>query len=145
MPVKITQLQEYSCFRELTEDQLAAIGQLANVVVYSSGHTLFEDGKSGDFIYLLTNGEVEVLYSIGEGGPIQVDRIYAKELIGCSVLIPPYTYTATTRSLTKIEVLQIDAEALRKLMKEHCQLGFAIQKQIMQMLMDRIISLRLGV
>jgi CRP-like cAMP-binding protein len=89
--------------------------------------------------------EVEVLYNIGEEGPSQVDRVQSGEIIGCSALVNPYTYTSTTRSLTEIESIVIDAEALRKLMIEDCLLGFSIQKHLIRMLLDRIIDLRLGV
>lgn len=145
MPVQITQLQEHACFRDLTEDQLLSINQLSNIESFSPGHNLFEEGKPGDYLYLLTQGEIDVFYNIGEGGPVQVDQVYAEDFLGCSVLMPPYTYTASTRSLTEIEVLKIDAKALRNLMKDNCQLGFAIQQHIMQMLMDRIIWFRLSV
>ena len=143
MPAQIIQLQEHACFRDLTEDQLVSINPLTSVETFSPGYILFKEGKPGDYLYLLTKGEIEVFYNIGEGGPALVDQIDTEEFFGCSVLIPPFTYTATTRSLTEIEVMKIDAKVLRNLMKENCQLGFAIQQQIIQMLLDRIVWFRL--
>jgi CRP-like cAMP-binding protein len=99
---------------------------------------------SQEKMYLLASGEVEVLYNIGDEGPTQVDLVSGGEVIGCSALVPPYTYTATTRCLTEAEVLELDAVALQQLMKEDCSLGFALQQQVMRVLMDRIINFRLG-
>jgi len=144
MSGKIIQLQEYVCFRGLTEDRLSTVSQLANVVSYPPGQVLFQEGKSGDSVYFITKGKVDIFYSIGEEGPAKVDQVFAEELIGCSALIPPFTYIATTKSQTDIEVLKIDANALRSLMKENCPLGFTIQQNIMQMLMNRITNFRLG-
>jgi CRP-like cAMP-binding protein len=63
--------------------------------------------------------------------------------MGCSVLVSPFTYTATTRCLSEVEVLELDAVAFRKLMREDCSLGFAIQQYILRILIDRIVGYRL--
>ena len=145
MPTDPTRLQQFSCFRELTEEQREVIAQIATEECFYSGHTLFEEGKPGTHIILIGDGHVEVLYSIGEEGPSQVDQVSEGGILGCSALIDPYTYTSTTRCLTEIEAMIIDAQALRAVMKKDCPLGFSIQKNLIQMLLDRIIDLRLGV
>jgi CRP-like cAMP-binding protein len=145
MVIQIEKLKQHTCFRDLPDDHLILIYNLCSVETYPPGQILFDEGMPGDYLYLITEGEIEVFYNIGEGGPIQVDQVLAEEFVGCSALVPPYTYTATTQSQTGVEVLKINAKALRKLIKENWQLGFAIQQQIMRMLMDRIIWFRLGV
>jgi len=74
---------------------------------------------------------------------VRVDIVSGEEVVGCAALVPPYVNTATVRSLSEIEVLALDANDLRKLMKEDCSLGFSIQQQIMRMLLDRITNFRL--
>jgi CRP/FNR family cyclic AMP-dependent transcriptional regulator len=138
------ELQKYTCFRELTEEQRKALAQIATEEFFNDGHTLFEEGKPGTHIFLIGEGQVEVLYYIGEGF-LQVDRAGAGEIVGCSALVDPYTYTSTTRCCTDIKVMTMEAEALLKLMKDDCPLGFSILKDIIQMLLDRIIDLRLGI
>jgi len=140
-----TRLKEYECFKNLTDEQLEAVAQFASEGQFQSGHTFFEEGNKANQIFLLSAGEVEVLYSIGEEGPSRVDKVQSGEIIGCSALIEPYIYTSTTRSLTEVEVMVIEAVALRQLMVEDCSLGFSIQKDLIRMLLDRIIDLRLGV
>jgi CRP-like cAMP-binding protein len=144
MPTDPIRLQQYACVLELTEEQRKAIAQFASEECYYPGYTLSEEGKTGTYLYLITKGEIEVLYSIGEEVLTRVDQISSGEIIGCSALIEPYAYTSTTRSLTEIEVLMIDAEALRKLMNEDCPLGFSIQKEIIRILIDQLIDFRLG-
>lgn len=144
MPTDPIILRDSSCFRDISEDQLKAIAEITNAVCYPPGYVLFEEGSRGERLYLLIKGDVEVLYNIGEAGQAQVDTVSGEEIVGCSALAEPYAYTATERSLTEIEVLEIDADALRKLMKEDCSLGLAIQQQVTRMLLDRIMSLRLN-
>jgi CRP/FNR family cyclic AMP-dependent transcriptional regulator len=145
MSIDPTKLQQYACFRDLTAEQCAAVAHIAMEERFDTGHTLFEEGQEGTHIFLISEGEVEILYNIGEGGPSRVDQLQSGEIIGCSLLIDPFTYTSTTRSLTEIKTMVIDAHTLRKLMIEDCLLGFSIQKHLIRMLLDRIIDLRLGV
>lgn len=136
-------LQNIFCFRTLSEDQLKAIAQIANAVCYPPGYTLFEEGKPGERLFFLVKGDVEVLYNIGETGRVHVDTVSGDEIVGCSALIEPYLYTATERSLTEIEVLEVDAIALRDLIQRDCHLGFSLQQRIISVLNRRILDLRL--
>lgn len=143
MPVDSKYLQDFACFRGLSEKQLDAIAQISNVLCYPAGYELFKEGDSGERLFFLLNGKVEVLYKIGEEGQARVDVVSGEEIVGCSALVEPYIYTATERSLTEVEVLEVSADALRKMMQQDCALGFAIQKRVINVLMDRIMNFRL--
>jgi CRP-like cAMP-binding protein len=95
-------------------------------------------------LFFLIKGKVAVLYTIGEAGQVRVDAVSGNEIIGCSALIEPYTYTATERTVTEVEVLEVDAVALRELMQRDCRLGLVLQQHIIRVLMERILDLRLG-
>ena len=142
MPTNPDRLTRYTCFRALTEDQRQAVAQLAREECFYPGHILFQDEKPGTHLYMLASGEVEVLYNVGEENPTHVDALGEGEILGCSSLIDPYVYSSTARCLSEIETLVLDAEELRKLMEKDCQIGYSIQKHIIQMLLDRILELR---
>ena len=108
------------------------------------GHTLFENEKPGTKLYLLAKGEVEILFAIGEEGLVLVDRLDASSAIGCEVLVPPFTYRSTARSLEEIETLIIDAAKFRALMQDDCKLGLSVQQHIIQVLLSQIVNLQLG-
>jgi CRP/FNR family transcriptional regulator, cyclic AMP receptor protein len=136
-------LKDFSCFRDLTDDQINKIAQFTNAVCYPPKHVLFEEGQAGERIYFLVNGEVEVLYRIGEDGMVPVDIVCGEEVVGCTALVDPYTYAATERSLSEIEVLEVDTASLRALMQQDLELGYKIQQHIIEILMGRITNLRL--
>jgi len=144
MPVDAVYLQNFRCFEDLSVEQRDAVAKLAEAECFYPEHILFNENAPGEYLYLLVEGEIEVLYAIGEEGPSRVDQMSAGDIVGCSALVPPYKYTSTTRSLTKIDVLVIETKALRELMHEDCRLGFSIQQHIMRFLMDQIINFRLG-
>jgi CRP/FNR family transcriptional regulator, cyclic AMP receptor protein len=144
MPTNPEFLQEFSCFRNLPEDKLKKIAEISNAVCYLPGHTLFNEGEEGKYLYFLVKGKVEVFYHIGEEDQVRVDMISGEEIAGCSILIEPYIYTATERCLTEIEVLEIDAHEFRELMRKDCQFGMMVQEYIIKVLNRRILDLRLG-
>jgi len=51
-------------------------------------------------------------------------------------------YAATNRSLTEVEVLEVNIPKLVELMEKDCKLGMAIQKQLIQFLKEYIMKLR---
>ncbi|MEW5872563.1 MAG: cyclic nucleotide-binding domain-containing protein [Chloroflexota bacterium] len=62
MPTDARFLQNYPCFRGLPEEKLKSIAQFANAVCYLPGHTLFNEGEPGKYLYFLVKGEeVDVL------------------------------------------------------------------------------------
>lgn len=144
MPTDSSYVKNFSCFRDLTEEQQQTVADLATAVCYPKGYVLFEEEKPGDHIFLLASGQVEILYQIGESDSVRVDLISGEEILGCCTLVPPHVYTASARCLTEVEVLKIEGEALRKLMREDCSLGFVIQQEVMQVLLDRVMDFRLG-
>ncbi|MFL7891662.1 MAG: Crp/Fnr family transcriptional regulator [Anaerolineales bacterium] len=143
MPTDPKYLQNFSCFESLSRDQLQAVAEITNAVCYPSGYVLFEEGNPGDRLFFLMKGSVEVFYQIGEETRVNVDTVKGEDIVGCSVLVEPFTYTATEKSLTEVEVLEIDAAGLRNLMQNDRDLGFLIQKYVIDVLMDRILDLRL--
>lgn len=145
MPTDPKYLREFSCFSNLSDENVAEIARITTAVCYPPGYTLMEEGKPGDRLYFLTHGKVEVFYNIGEAGQVRVDAVSGDEVIGCSALVPPYVYTATERCVTEVEVFEIDLVALRQLMHKDHNLGFAIQEHFIEVLMSRIIDLRLQV
>jgi CRP-like cAMP-binding protein len=142
MPTDSTFLRELSCFRNLSDDQINSLAEIANAVCYPSDTVLFEEGKPGLRLFFLVKGDVEVFYNFGEASQVRVDKVSGEEVVGCSALIEPYTYTATERSLTEVEVLEVEAASLRELMHNDCRLALSIQQHIMRVLMDRVLELR---
>ena len=143
MPIDPNLVGNLSCFRNLSEDQKRKISQITNVICYPPNHVIFKEGEPGKNLYFLSKGKIEILYDIGEEGQAHVETISGEEVVGCSALMEPYTYSASMRSLSEIEVFVVDATSLRELMQKDCKFGFILQQQIIKLLMMRIMDFRL--
>lgn len=135
-------IRSFKCFENLTNSQIDAIAEISNSVCYSPGRVMFEQGEHGVYLYLLVEGDVEVLFKESDSSDHQVDTISCEDLIGCAALVPPYHYTATQKCLSKVEVLEIETEALRKLIDQDPKIGLSMQTYIIEKLNDRVLNLR---
>jgi CRP-like cAMP-binding protein len=141
MATEAKMIRKFECFRQLTDAQVEAVAEISNSICYTKDHVLFKEGDKGDLLYLLIDGDIEVLYESPEGLD-RVDTVSSEEVIGCSAMVPPYVYTATERALTDLEVLEIKTSALRELIEKDPQMGIKIQEHLMKILNHRILELR---
>lgn len=135
-------IKRFACFRDLSEEQLNSLAKISNSVCYSPGHVLFEEGQQGECLYLLIDGDVEVFFQAEETGLDKVDTVSSEEMVGCSAMVPPYTYTATEKTLSQVEVLEINTDDLRDLIEKDPHLGLKLQGHMIKTLNDRILKLR---
>jgi CRP-like cAMP-binding protein len=138
-------LHEYPLFAGLTEEQMQAVMQVCREECFLPDVTLFEEGESAQEFFVLVEGEVEEAFSAGEAVLTLIHPTGPGEIIGCPALLAPFTHRCTVRSLTRLEVLAIDAVGLRTLFDQDCQLAASIQQQVIRALLDRIGKLRLAV
>lgn len=135
-------IRKFECFHPLTDEQVEAIAEISNSICYPAGHVLVEEGERGEILYLLIEGDIDVFYRNPETGLEKVDSVSSEEVIGCSAMVPPYIYSATEKTLSDVEVLEIKAESLRHLIEEDPDIGLKIQEHIIKVLNNRILALR---
>lgn len=96
---------------------------------FTSGQNIFQEGESGDKMYVVKEGEVElsvrgkVITAVGKGG-----------IIGEMVLIDKKPRSATARAKTDCQLVPIDEERFLALV--HQNPGFALE--VMKVLVDRL-------
>lgn len=135
-------IKQIPCFKNLTDQQVKLIAEIGNSICYPAGYILFKAGDPGECLYLLLDGEVEVLSEKVKGEETTVENIMSAEIVGCSAIVPPFTYLATERTHTDVEVLEIDAKKLREMIVEDPVLGVNLYQAITESLLDRINELR---
>ncbi|MFW5943131.1 MAG: cyclic nucleotide-binding domain-containing protein [Chloroflexota bacterium] len=136
-------LHDYPLFRGLNEDQMQAVMSVCREECFLPDTVLFEEGQRAGEIFVLTDGQVEESFTAGEATLALLHPLEPGEIIGCPALVPPYTQNCTARALTRTEVLAIDAEGLRELFAQDCQLAVAIQQNFIEKLLERIGKMRL--
>lgn len=140
----VTLLHDYPLFKDLNEEQMQAVMDVCREECFLPDTVLFEEGQPAGEIFVLTEGQVEESFTAGEGVLALLHPLEPGEIIGCPALVPPYLQNCTARSLTRTEVLAIDAAGLRELFAQDCQLAVAIQQYVIERLLERIGKMRLA-
>jgi NADH dehydrogenase len=82
---------------------------------FEPGQVVFREGDRGDWLYIVTEGEVEVLKRDGAGEPTPIRTLGRGECFGEIALVSDRPRTATVRAVSATNVLAVDREAFQAL------------------------------
>ncbi len=84
---------------------------IATEETYSDGEIIFQEGSSGDWIYLLLEGRVEIYKVIG-GKKVVVDILHSGDIFGEVSFVDKKPRSATARAVGNVKVGVYDMEYL---------------------------------
>ena len=82
---------------------------------FEPGQVVFREGDRGDWLYVITEGEVEVLKDGGAAEPTPLRRLGPGECFGEIALVSDRPRSATVRATCATNVLAVDREAFQAL------------------------------
>jgi CRP/FNR family transcriptional regulator, cyclic AMP receptor protein len=100
-------------FSACSQRELAQVASLTVLATMSAGSFLTRQGAAGGIAYVLASGSAEVVRN-GK----RLAKLGPGDVIGELSLIDGQPRSATVKALTEIEVLELDARDLAKLMKK---------------------------
>lgn len=115
------------------------------VRTYSAGATLFRAGDPAAELFLIRDGQVE-LVSRERGVQRTVGSFGAGELVGEAALLPGAHRSATALAIAPVTALVVDAETFRELARRQPQVAEGAMRQLVERLRraeERLRNLRL--
>ncbi len=134
-------LKRYPFFGGLTEDQINGIAMLSDEEQYPGKTILFREGDIAKTLYVLVEGDIELLYSGGGEGQVinaYVGSIAQGEVFAVSSLIEPYRLTTTARSEGPVKTIAINAAGLRAMCEVDPRLGYTMMRHLARGLSERL-------
>jgi len=134
-------LRRYPFFALLNDEQLQAIAMIAQEKNYPKGALLVKENTPAVCLALLTEGDIDLIYSGGGEGAIcnaLVGSIAPGEPYGVSSLIEPYRYTATAKATMPVRVIELDGVALRALVEKDCLMGYIMMRNVAIAVLERL-------
>ncbi len=134
-------LRRYPIFSLLDDNQLRGIAMITEEVCYAKGDEIFQEDKPALKLYVLTSGEVDLLYSGGGEGAIAnalVGTITPGDVYGISAMLEPHRYKATGKCAKDSQTIEIDANALRALSEVDHTLGFYLMRNLLYAAIERL-------
>jgi len=95
-------------FSQLDQGQLDAISSFTFQKTFSPGELIVEEGHTGNGLYVIISGNVEVVKALGTEHPRVVARRGEGEVFGEMALLGEWPRTASVRALDQVECLGID-------------------------------------
>ena len=118
MPSEMMQkIQQIPLFADLQRDDLRDLSRLAKEVTFSQGEVICRQGQPGHSIYLVTSGQLRVLYVDPMGIQREVKRMGVGDSFGETSLLLMEPRDATVQALTDVTLVTISRDDLDQLLE----------------------------
>ena len=126
----------------LSPGEREVVLRTAREVTYDDGARLFDEGGRADRCWLIRQGRVALDTTIPGQGRVVLQTLGPGDLLGWSWLVPPYRWHFGARAVGIVQATELDAERLRSLADRDPRLGYALARQLLVIVLDRLQSTR---
>ena len=109
-PEKLEVLRRSPFFEMLSDAELRVLAELSRARKFAAGEVVFQEGDAGDALFVLAQGEVDVVAAGASGDPRTIATIGAPAAFGEMSLVDREVRSATVRARTACAALQLGAE-----------------------------------
>jgi len=135
-------LKAYRLLNELEPEQLRKLLPLAQEKQFADGEIIFGAGEKSLFLHLVVSGDVALEQGSGDW-PVQIQVLHAGEAMGWSALASESRTHFQARALTPVFTVAFPAEQIRAACDEDPALGYALMKQLLEVVTERLDALRM--
>jgi CRP/FNR family cyclic AMP-dependent transcriptional regulator len=132
----------YRLLTELGPEQLRKLLPLAEEQTFEAGRFIFREGDRSMFLHLIVSGEV-VLSSSISGETIHVQTLHAGDAMGWSALTAESRTHFQARALASVTTIAFPGERLREACDHDPGMGFALMKQLLELVTERLDATRM--
>ena len=123
-------------FAELTDDQLESISSFTFEKAFVAGELIVEEGQTGNGLYIIVSGNVEVLKGDLAATPQVLAKRGAGDVFGEMALLGEWPRTASVRALDEVQCLGIDRWVFLSQLERHPQVTIRMLQILAQRLRD---------
>jgi CRP/FNR family cyclic AMP-dependent transcriptional regulator len=136
--VSVEVLRSFPYFAGVGSESLKAVAALADERVFKAGEVLFKEGEPARSLYVVRQGQVDIVSHPHAGEDCVVDTVVGGELIGWSSLVEPYRTTATAVARDAGRAVRIEAVGIRDLCEKDHTLGYRLLRELTATLSRRL-------
>ena len=115
----IAELRNVDFLRELNDDEMRILAGAVRVHQFGAGEALVREGETGDALYIIRRGVVDVTAKGADGHPIHLNELTRPAFFGEMALMTGESRNATIRARTDVEVLEMTRNGFTELFKSH--------------------------
>ena len=117
-------------FAELPAAEVTRVSHVLRAISFPAGEAVIEQGRSGDTMYLIATGAVEVMVQDenAPGRERRLTKLGEGDFFGEIALLAELKRTATVRTIEPCAVLELSREDLTELTRGHPELDRAVRE-----------------
>jgi CRP-like cAMP-binding protein len=131
-------LRRYPYFAGIKDETFEAVASISDEKAVQAGETLFKEGEPASYLYIVTQGEVDIRYELHGNEEVTVDTVVAGDLRVWSAVVEPQKCTANAVARTDVGLVTIEAGALRAFCEKDPALGYRLMTRISKALSNRL-------
>ena len=131
-------IQEVELFQRISSHIIDEIAELVTQESHPAGDVVFREGDVADFLYILEEGEINLIIQGEKRLFFPVDK--TGSVLGWSSLVEPNRYTATAECVKESKIIKIDAERLMRVFQRHPAEGLTIMKRLAGVIAARLVK-----
>ncbi len=135
------QIEGFPCFRDLREADFAAIERVIRVIRVRDGEALFHQDDTGDGMYLLLAGEVEIKIDLPGPDDHLLARLNPGTIFGEIALLLDSPRTASAFAVGETTLLLITRTDFQKALEREAHWATALLKAVADVLALRLATL----
>jgi len=141
--ISLKDLDKVQAFKELSDEQLAAIQQFCVKQEFKRGDRLFKEGDAADYLWLVVDGQVDLRFELPGNRPSTDETTISsfeadeqkKRILGWSCFIPPYKMMLSAYCVTRTcSVIQISRQSLLDLFDRDPLMGYRVMSYLIKVL-----------
>jgi CRP-like cAMP-binding protein len=136
----LERLEGQEVFQFLRPEQLKAISDVAEVVEFAAGETIYEKDAKADHFYVVLEGQVSLRLPGTSGVSLQIDELTKGAMFGSCICFQLANYALNAQCTSDSKLLRIESATLKDLMDEDLLMGYSIQTQISRIYFGRYID-----
>lgn len=127
-------LRNVPLFSSMTLEQLEAIHHCLSEQHYTAGETIFNEGDVGDEMYIVLEGEVDILIKLDTPNPIHLTSVGPDSYFGEMSVLDNEPRSAAARTSKESRLLMLKGEQLKELVYIMPEIAFTIFKVLSERL-----------
>lgn len=129
--------------KELTQAQVEFLAGCARNARFEAGDYVVREGALADALFLIRSGRVAVESYVPGKGSVKVDTLNPGDILGWSVLLPPFRWHLDARALEPTLAFALDANCVRGKVQADHGFGYAFTLRLLAAASQRLMQARL--
>lgn len=114
----IRELRNIELFKPLSYDQIDELAASSSKLLFSNGELLVQQGDSGDSLFIISDGEVEISVSDSAGNKTHLVDLQKGDYFGEMSLLTGEPRSASVTAIHETEVVVVEKRGMAELLKQ---------------------------